>query len=69
MYLLGRFELAGMLIRGECWLMAQFEVYFHTIFPSVNSRNLHLMRKNNAIVANSWRRPPLNFGERGSTPP
>ena len=42
MYLLGEFE--GM-------LMAQFEVYFDTIFPSDNSRNLHLLHKNNAIVA------------------
>ena len=31
MYLLGGFE--GMLIRGECWEMVQFEVYFDTIFP------------------------------------
>ena len=31
--------------------MAQFEVYFYTIFPSENSRNLHLLHKNNAIVA------------------
>ena len=31
--------------------MAQFEVYFDTIFPSENSRNLHLLHKNNAIVA------------------
>ena len=41
MYLLGGFE---------CMLMAQFEVYFDTIFPSENSRNLHLLHKNNAIV-------------------
>ena len=31
--------------------MAQFEVYFDSIFPSENSRNLHLLHKNNAIVA------------------
>ena len=31
--------------------MAQFEVYFDTIFPSENSRNLHLLHKNNATVA------------------
>ena len=31
--------------------MAQFEVYFDTIFPSEYSRNLHLLHKNNAIVA------------------
>ena len=49
MYLLGGFE--GMLIRGKCWEMAQFEVHFDTIFPSENSRNLHLEHKNNAIVA------------------
>ena len=49
MYLLGGFE--GMLIRGKCWQMAQFAVYFDTIFPSKNSRNLHLLHKNNAIVA------------------
>ena len=49
MYLLGEFE--GMLIRGKCWKVAQFEVYFDTIFPSENSRNLHLLHKNNAIVA------------------
>ena len=49
MYLLGGFE--GMLIRGKCWKMEQFEVYFDTIFPSENSRNLHLLHKNNAIVA------------------
>ena len=30
--------------------MAQFEVYFDTNFPSENSRNLHLLHKNNAIV-------------------
>ena len=30
MYLLGGFE--GMLIRGECWEMTQFEAYFDTIF-------------------------------------
>ena len=42
MYLLGGFE--GM-------LMAKFEVYFDTIFHTENSRNLHLMHKNNAIVA------------------
>ena len=49
MYLLGGFE--GMLIRGKCWKMAQFEVYFDTIFLSENSRNLYLLHKNNAIVA------------------
>ena len=49
MYLLGGFE--GMLIRGKCCLMAQFEVYFDTIFPSEDSKNLHLLHKNNAIVA------------------
>ena len=49
MYLLGGFE--GMLIRGKCWKVAQLEVYFDTIFPSENSRNLHLLHKNNAIVA------------------
>ena len=49
MYLLGGFE--GMLIRGKCWKVAQFEVYFDTIFPSENSRNLHLLHRNNAIVA------------------
>ena len=50
MYLLGGFE--GMLIRGKCWQMTQFEEYFDTIFPSENSRNyLHLLHKNNAIVA------------------
>ena len=31
--------------------MVQFEVNFDTIFPSENSRNLHLLHKNNAIVA------------------
>ena len=31
--------------------MAQFEVYFDTIFLSENSRNLHLLHKNNAIVS------------------
>ena len=32
--------------------MAQFEVYFDTTFyTSENSRNLHLLYKNNAIVA------------------
>ena len=31
--------------------MAQVEVYFDTIFPSENSRNIHLLHKNNAIVA------------------
>ena len=31
--------------------MAQFEVYFDTIFPPENSRNLHVFHKNNAIVA------------------
>ena len=31
--------------------MVQFEVYFDTIFPSENSINLHLLHKNNAIVA------------------
>ena len=51
MYLLGGFE--GMLTRGKCWKMAQFEVYFDTIFPAENSRNLHLLHKNNAIVAES----------------
>ena len=30
--------------------MAQFEVYFDTIFPSENPRNLHLLHKSNAIV-------------------
>ena len=49
MYLLGGFE--GMLIRGECWQMAQFGVYFDTIFSSENYRNLHLLHKNNTIVA------------------
>ena len=49
MYLLGGFE--GMPIRGKCWEMAQFEVCFDTIFPSENSRNLHILHKNNAIVA------------------
>ena len=49
MYLLGGFE--GMLTRGKCWKMAQFEVYFDTIFPSENSRDHHLLHKNNAIVA------------------
>ena len=34
--------------------MAQFEVYFDTIFPSENSRNLHLLHKNNAIVAKPY---------------
>ena len=43
MYLLGGFE--GMLNRGECWQMAQFEVYFDTICPSENSRNVHLLYK------------------------
>ena len=33
--------------------MAQFEVYFDTIFLSKNPRNLHLLHKNNAIVAKS----------------
>ena len=47
MYLLGG-DFEGMLIREKCWYMAQFEVYFDTIFPSENSGNLH---KNNAIVA------------------
>ena len=42
MYLLGGFE--GM-------IMAKFEVYFDTIFHTENSRNLHLLHKNNAIVA------------------
>ena len=42
MYLLGGFE--GMLIREKCW-------YFDTIIPSEISRNLHLLHKNNAIVA------------------
>ena len=49
MYLLGGFE--GMLIRRKCWKVAQFEVYFDTIFPSENSRNLQLLHKNNALVA------------------
>ena len=49
MYLLGGFE--GMLIRRKCWYMAQFEVYFDTIFFSENSRNLYLLHKNNAILA------------------
>ena len=49
MYLLGGFE--GKLIRGKCWKMAQFEVYFATTFLSENSKNLHLLHKNNAIVA------------------
>ena len=40
-----------MLIRGKCWEMAQFKVHFDTIFPSENSRTLHLEHKNNAIVA------------------
>ena len=40
-----------MLIRGKCWEMAQFEVYFDTTFLSENSRNLHLLHTNNAIVA------------------
>ena len=40
-----------MLICGKCWQMAQFEVYFDTIFPSENSGNLHLLHKINAIVA------------------
>ena len=40
MYLLGGFK--DMLIREKSWEMAQFEVYFDTIFPSENSRNLHL---------------------------
>ena len=31
--------------------MAQFEVYFDTIFPSENSIYLPLLHKNNAIVA------------------
>ena len=31
--------------------MARFEVYFNTIFPSENSVYLHLLHKNNAIVA------------------
>ena len=35
----------GMLIRGKCWKMAQFEVYFDMIFPSENSRNLHSLHK------------------------
>ena len=30
--------------------MAQFEVYFDTIFPSENPRNFHLLHKSNAIV-------------------
>ena len=30
--------------------MAQFGVYFDKIFPSENSRNLHLLHKNNAII-------------------
>ena len=42
MYLLGGFE--GMLIRGECWEMAQFEAYFDTIFPSENSIYLPLLQ-------------------------
>ena len=50
MYLLGG-DFEGMLIREKCWYMAQFEVYFDTIFPSENSSNLHLLHKNNAIVA------------------
>ena len=49
MYLLGGFE--GMLVCGECWQMAQFEVYFDTIFTSENYIYLHLLHKNNAIVA------------------
>ena len=49
MYLLGGFE--GMLIRRKCWKVAQFEVYFDTIFSSENSRNLQLLHKNNALVA------------------
>ena len=32
MYLLGG-DFEGMLIREKCWYMAQFEVYFDTIFP------------------------------------
>ena len=31
--------------------MAQFEVYFYTIFPSENPIYLHLLHKNNATVA------------------
>ena len=50
MYLLGG-DFEGMLIPKKCWYMAQFEVYFDTIFPSENSSNLHLLHKNNAIVA------------------
>ena len=49
MYLLGGFE--GMLIRGEGWQMAQFEMYFDMIFPLENPRNLHSLHKNYAIVA------------------
>ena len=30
--------------------MAQFEVYFDTIFPSENSRSLHLLHKNKAFA-------------------
>ena len=42
--LLGGFE--GMLIRRECWYnMAQFKVYFGTIFPSVNFDKI-LLNKN-----------------------
>ena len=33
------------------WDMAQFEVYFDTIFLSENSRNFHLLHKNDVIVA------------------
>ena len=40
--------------------MAQFDVYFDTIFPSENSRNLHLLHINNAIVA-----MPLHARESG----
>ena len=52
MYLLGG-DFEVMLIREKCWQRAQFEGYFDTIFPSENSRNLHLLHKNNAIVAKS----------------
>ena len=31
--------------------MAQFELYYDTIFPSENPRIFHLLNKNNAIVS------------------
>ena len=49
MYLLGGFE--GMLICGNVGKWRNLKCILIRFFPSENSRNLHLLHKNNAIAA------------------